>query len=119
MQAPTWKASAGIVSMRASRLLFIAALCTAQLFYVARAEATLTQEQRTFAKKPLEKSPKHDTNDSSLLPVHSIDDFKGLTDDQLFQVFTQGVADMPSALQSEKGKDTPVRLPPLARLQQQ
>lgn len=91
--------------MRASGLIFVAVLCGAQMFTLALAEETLTQEQKTFAKKPLEKSEKHDGNGSNLIPVHSIDDFKGLTDDQLQQVFTQGVADIPSSLESEKGTE--------------
>ncbi len=37
------------------------------------------------------------------LPINSVDDFSGLTEKQLFDIFTQGVADIPSDLPGERG----------------
>lgn len=37
------------------------------------------------------------------LPINSVEEFSGLTEKQLFDIFTQGVADIPSDLPGERG----------------
>ncbi len=58
----------------------------------------------SFAGQPLMKPAKTEAKaNGAVFPVRDIDDLAGLNDDQLYSIFTQGVADVPSALPSEKG----------------
>eukprot|EP00884_Botryococcus_braunii_P009545 jgi/Botrbrau1/18592/Bobra.0367s0034.1 len=50
---------------------------------------------------PLLTEPFKDTPD---LPIMSVEEFSDLTEKQLFDIFTQGVPDIPSALPGERGK---------------
>lgn len=70
------------------------------------ADAPAPSAAESFAGKPLSRAqnPKKHAAGELPFPVNEVHELSDLTEKQLWTIFQQGVADIPSALPSEKGK---------------